>query len=295
MLHHTNKIHFSGLYKLAIQGIYGAFHEIAARQYYRNRAVEIIPAETFSDVLNLVTSGTVHQGFMAIENTIAGSLFENYKLLLKHPHLRITGEIFLRIKQNLIALPNSCIYTLKEVHSHPIALKQCEDFFAQYPHIKLVEATDTALVAKQIRENKYTSIGAIGSTLAAEIYQLDILAANIESVKSNYTRFLVLNLEKDSDALSNRDFNKISICFSAAHEVGALEKIFGVLTHYRANITTIQSLPMMTKDWEYFFCIDFTFDAQNIDYQIIITGLSQYTKSIRILGVYKQGAYFGND
>jgi prephenate dehydratase len=294
MSHHANT-GFSESFKVTIQGSYGAFHEIAARHYCVYPRIEIVPAETFLDVLNDVNNGIVHQGLMAIENSIAGSLFENYKLLLKYPDLRITGEIFLRIRQNLIAFPNSSIRDLTEVHSHPVALKQCEAFFAQYPHIKLVEATDTALVAKQIRENQYTSIGAIGSSLAAEMYQLDILAANIESVQTNYTRFLVLNLEKDRNFLSIRTFNKVSICFSAAHEIGTLGKICGVLTRHHANITTLQSLPIMTKTWEYFFCMDFVFDAQKVDYQMIINELYLHTTTIRILGVYQQGTYFGND
>ncbi|NJN34348.1 MAG: hypothetical protein HC817_08955 [Saprospiraceae bacterium] len=137
--------------RIAIQGVHGAFHEIAARYFHAEKDLEIVPADTFDDVVDFTESGHTEGGMMAIENTIAGSLLRNYNLL-NNSQLEIKGEIFLRIKQNLMALPGITIEQLKEVHSHPIALQQCEDFFKKYSHIRLVEAKDTALVAKEIQE-----------------------------------------------------------------------------------------------------------------------------------------------
>ena len=177
--------------KIAIQGVHGAFHEIAARSFHPTDDIEIVPADTFAELVRKVETGETDSAVMAIENTIAGSLLGNYNLL-NESDLRIRGEVFLRIKQNLMVLKGVKIEDLKSVHSHPIALQQCVDFFQQYPHIKLVEATDTALVAKQIQEKGARKIGAIASTLAAEMYDMDLLAESIETYKKNYTRFLYL-------------------------------------------------------------------------------------------------------
>ena len=240
--------------KIAIQGVHGAFHEIAARSFHPTDDIEVVPADTFAELVRKVETGETDAAVMAIENTIAGSLLGNYNLL-NESDLRIRGEVFLRIKQNLMALKGVKLEDLKSVHSHPIALQQCVEFFQHYPHIKLVEATDTALVAKQIQEKGSRKIGAVASTLAATLYDMDLLAESIETYKKNYTRFLYLtknetftdsfNLNLSENSPQNgqntegvhfaqksfivRDFNKVSTVFTAQHTVGSLHKALETL------------------------------------------------------------------
>jgi prephenate dehydratase len=273
--------------RVAIQGVHGAFHEIAARHYYQSRPIEIVPAEDFPDVVRMVETKETTSGLMAIENTIAGSLLKNYNLLYNND-LQITGEVYLRIKQNLMALPGQSLADLKEVHSHPIALQQCLQFFEQYPHIKLVEATDTALVAQEIAKKKQKKIGAIGSYLAADLYNLNILAESIETYKQNYTRFLVLNNLPNADSAP---FDKVSICFSAEHRVGSLHQILGGLAQANANLTKIQSVPLPDTRWEYLFFIDFQIFTQ-ADYENAMKSIKPFTNGLRVLGKYITGVHF---
>lgn len=278
--------------KIAIQGVHGAFHEIAARSFHLEHDIEIVPADTFDELIAKVESGEADSAVMAIENTIAGSLLRNYNLL-NNSNLHIKGEVFLRIKQNLMALPGVKIEDLKSVHSHPIALQQCEDFFQQYPHIKLVEAHDTALVAKQIKEKGSKKIGAIASTLAADIYGMNLLAESIESYKKNYTRFLYLSknaLETRGNEEDLRDFNKISAVFTLNHTVGSLHKVLEMLAKNDCNLTKIQSTPIMDRPWEYMFFVDFTLE-NTVNYAQILTDFKAVTGELRIFGRYKSGEY----
>jgi prephenate dehydratase len=293
--------------KIAIQGVHGAFHEIAARSFHPSEDIEVVPAETFEELVRKVETGETDSAVMAIENTIAGSLLRNYNLL-NDSDLKIRGEVFLRIKQNLMALKGVKIEDLKSVHSHPIALQQCVDFFQQYPHIKLVEATDTALVAQQIQEKGSRKIGAIASTLAAEIYDMNLLAESIESYKKNYTRFLYLTKnEKIEEACLGgigvtenaifqrnsfivRDFNKVSTVFTTKHTVGSLHKALETLALNGCNLTKIQSAPIMDKPWEYMFFMDFTLDDIS-NYIPTMNALKAVTGELRILGEYKSGIY----
>ena len=289
---------------IAIQGTHGAFHEIAARSFHPNGDIDIIPAETFDDLVRMVETGETDCAVMAIENTIAGSLLQNYNLL-NDSDLRIRGEVFLRIKQNLMVLKGVRIEDLKSVHSHPIALQQCVDFFQQYPHIKLVEATDTALVAKQIQEKGSRKMGAVASTLAAEMYDMDLLAESIETYKKNYTRFLYLTKNESKIPHSSeytegvhfsqksfivRDFNKVSTVFTTKHTVGSLHKALETLALNGCNLTKIQSAPIMDKPWEYMFFMDFTLDDIS-NYIPTMDALKRATGELRILGEYKSGKY----
>jgi prephenate dehydratase len=275
--------------KIAIQGVHGAFHEIAARNYHIDEQLEIVPADTFDEVVNLVENSKTDGGMMAIENTIAGSILRNYGLL-NNSSLKITGEVFLRIRQNLMALPGQDIHDLHEVHSHPIAIQQCEEFFEQYPHIKLIEASDTALVAKQIQQQKKKSIGAIGSELAAEIYGMNILAPSIETHKNNYTRFLALHHPHSKESIITTDFDKVSICLTLKHEVGSLYRLLGALVDCSANMTKIQSAPLPDSPWEYLFFIDFVMEDTS-QYKKLLEFIKPLTKNLRILGEYKSGIY----
>lgn len=275
--------------KVAIQGVEGAFHEIAARRFHTGEDIEVVPADTFDILIQTVEKSEADAAVMAIENTIAGSLLRNYNLL-NNSNLRIRGEVFLRIKQNLMALPGVTIEDLDEVHSHPVALQQCEDFFEKYPKIKLVEAHDTALVAKEIREQGLTKIGAIGSELAAEIYDMTILGASIETYKKNFTRFLYITKDNHSDSVLP-DFDKVSLVFSVNHTVGSLHKALDVLSKNNCNLTKIQSAPIMDKPWEYMFFVDFVL-GQYSNYPKAMVELHRVVGEIKVLGEYKSGEYF---
>ena len=178
--------------RIAIQGYPGAFHEIAAKFFFQNEKLEIVANDTFDRLIRETEKGeSVDIGIMAIENTLAGSLLGNYHLLEK-TSLKVVGEVFLRIRQNLMVYPGTRIEDLREVHSHPIAIAQCKAFFKKHPHIRLVETLDTALSAKKVAEAKSNQVGAIASTLAAKLYNLDMVASGIETNKRNHTRFLIL-------------------------------------------------------------------------------------------------------
>ncbi|MFA5418572.1 MAG: prephenate dehydratase domain-containing protein, partial [Bacteroidales bacterium] len=180
--------------KVAIQGGNGSFHEIAARKYFNGTGIVIMPCITFDEIATSLKTGSSEYGVMAIENTVAGSILQNYSILKEKP-VKVIGEEYLRIEQNLVAMPGQTIRDLKEVHSHYMAIEQCRAFFTDFPQIKLVESSDTALSAKEILENDITGRGAIASRLAAEIYKLNIVVEGIETNKRNYSRFLILEKE----------------------------------------------------------------------------------------------------
>lgn len=274
--------------RVAIQGVPGAFHDIAARHFFSENKVEVIPSATFADLTSAVEKGeTTDIGLMAIENSLAGTILWNYRLLLES-NLKITGEIYLRIRQNLMALPGQKIEDLREVHSHPMAIEQCRPFFHAHPSIQLVEAEDTALSAKKLREQTQIGIGAIASSLAAELYGLEILGESIETNKNNYTRFLVL--ERPVEAPVHPEANKVSICFAVSHEVGSLHRVLSVMAAYDLNLTKIQSFPIMGKKWEYFFFIDFVCGGQ-VQWEQGTEALRPLTTDLRILGVYPKGKH----
>ncbi len=272
-----------GLKKVAIQGGTGAFHEIAARNYF-DFDIEIVPCETFENITDLLARKEIDFGIMAIENTVAGSLIPNYVLLKESP-VKIVGEEYLRIKQNLIALPGQKIEDLTEVHSHYMAIAQCRKFFKQYAEIKLVESIDTALSAQLIGEKKLVGKGAIASDLAAEMFGLEILAPGIETNKRNYTRFLILT-HRDSEDNLPEDISKASICFSLPNYQGRLSQVLSVLAFYDLDLTKIQSMPIVGKEFQYFFYVDLAFT----DYQKYTQGLDAIKPLIvdlLILGEYK--------
>lgn len=274
--------------RISIQGYAGAFHEIAARHCFQGEPIEIVPAHTFAELVANVEEGKkANMGLMAIENTLAGSLMSNYSLL-NSSQLKITGEVFLRIKQNLLALPGQKIEDLREVHSHPIAIAQCREFFSKYPHIHLVETVDTALSAKLVREQQLKDVGAIASTLAAELYELEVIAAGIETNKKNHTRFLVL--ERREKIVAGPEADKVSLCFSVNHEVGGLYRVLGVLAAYNANLTKIQSAPIIGKPWEYMFFLDFVSEGE-LSYEQAIEAIRPLTHELNVMGVYHRGEH----
>lgn len=271
--------------RIVIQGGYGAFHEIAAKHYFKDSPVEIIPRNTFKDLFISLEDNHADYGITAIENSLAGSIMPNYGLILGSK-MTIVGEIYLRIRQNLVALKGQKIEDLKEVYSHPMAILQCEKFFDDYPHIRLIESIDTALSAQDISEKKIEATGAIASDMAAEMYGLEILAAGIETNKMNYTRFLILGNEKDK--LPKDKVNKTSLHFTLSDQIGSLAKILSILSYFGMNLTKVQSMPIIGQDWEYRFYIDFMFNDYDL-YLKAIQAIKPFTHELNILGEYMRG------
>jgi prephenate dehydratase len=272
--------------KVAIQGGAGAFHEIAALHYFGSENIEIIPTDTFRDLFSSLKKRHADYGIMAIENMVAGSILPNYNLL-RESNMKIIGEIYLRIVQNLVALPGQTIDQIIEVYSHPMAILQCQTFFEEYPHIRLIESIDTALSAKEISEKQQKGIGAISSAQAAEKYGLEIMYSNIESNQMNYTRFLIL-ADKEEQVDFEEPVNKSSMHFALAHEIGSLAKILSIFSFFNINLTKIQSLPIVGKEWEYLFYVDVEFSDYKI-YQQALDSVRPFTSALGILGEYHKG------
>lgn len=272
--------------RIAIQGGFGAFHEIAATHYFNNNNIEIMPNNTFKDLMKSLKKRQADYGIMAIENSLAGSILPNYSLI-KDSHMHIVGEIYLRVRQNLCALSGQKIKDITEVYSHPMAFLQCQLFFDKYPNIKLIETIDTALSAKMIHDEKLYGKAAIASDLAARKYGLEVLAESIETNKMNYTRFLILK-ENNGWTAEISGINKSSIHFALAHKTGSLSKILSILSYYDINLSKIQSLPIMGRDWEYQFYVDVIFEDY-MWYKKSLEAIRPFTSELGVLGEYPKG------
>ncbi len=274
--------------KIAIQGGYGAFHELAAHKYFGGEEIEILPRETFRDILSSLKQQKSDFGIMAIENSLAGSILPNYTLLKDTP-MRIIGEVYLRIEQNLVALEGTSIEDIVEVYSHPMAILQCTRYFDQFPHIRLIESQDTALSAKEIHDKKHGNIGAIASRFAANKYDLSIIAAGIETNKMNYTRFLILS--ENGKSVQQNPINKSSIHFALAHKTGSLSKILSILSYYELNLAKIQSMPIIGEDWEYQFYVDLEISDYDM-YLKSLEAIRPFTSGLGIMGEYEKGEVY---
>ena len=273
--------------KVAIQGIAGSYHDIAARNYHEGEEIEIIPCNTFRDVITTIKKDPSVLGMMAIENTIAGSLLQNHELI-RESGLSVTGEYKLRISHSLVALPGTSIHEVTEVNSHPIALMQCTDFLDTLPNAKVVEKEDTAMSARWISENQLKGHAAICGKLAAQIYK-EVLAEGIETNKRNFTRFLAIADRWTADEmLRETDKNKSSLVFALPHTSGSLSKVLSVLSFYDMNLSKIQSLPIIGREWEYLFYIDLTF-TDFTRYKQALDAIRPLTKDLKILGEYAEG------
>ncbi|GAB4426526.1 MAG: prephenate dehydratase [Bacteroidia bacterium] len=271
--------------RIAIQGVLGSFHEIAARQFF-GPGVVLDMCDTFPELFRKLAEGQARYGVVAIENTVAGSLLPNYALL-RNSALHIIGEVYLRIEHSLMALPGQRIEDLREVHSHPMALQQCQDFLAEYPDLRAIERPDTAGSAQWIAETGSRGVAAIGAALAAQHYGLEVLRQGIESNHRNYTRFLVL-LDKDAARRLPLRPDKASLCFHLSHKVGSLSQILLVLSSHGMNLTKIQSLPLVGQEWEYFFHIDLEYD-DHAQYQRALAAIQSLVAELKILGEYPRG------
>lgn len=274
--------------RIAIQGIKGSYHDIAAHQYFEDEDIELICCSTFEQVFGEMQNDSSVIGMVAIENTIAGSLLHNYELL-RDSGTTIIGEHKLRITHSIMCLPEDNWENIIEVNSHPVALMQCRDFLNKHPQIKVVEAEDTAGSAETISRKQLYGRAAICSKFAAPLYGMKVLEEGIETNKHNFTRFLVLCNPQRANLLRNiLDTDKSSLVFTLPHEEGSLSQVLSILSFYKLNLTKIQSLPVIGKEWQYMFYADLSFDDYT-RYTQGIDAITPLTKELKILGEYKNG------
>lgn len=267
---------------VAIQGVKGSFHHIVSQQYFDN-GIAIKECLSFDNSVDSLLKGESDAVIMAIENSIVGSIIPNYALIDNH-NLHIIGEHYLDIQHHLMALPNQKIEDIKEVYSHPMALLQCKEFFKNHPHIKLVEDKDTAEVAQRIQEHQLKNTAAIASSLAAEIFKLDILSESIQTIKHNETRFVIVK-RKNSEMPEN-EINKASLKFELSSKRGSLATILNVMSDCKLNLTKIQSLPKIDTPWFYAFFVDVTFNRYD-DFKKAKSIIEIMAQDFKVLGEYK--------
>ncbi|MEZ4786476.1 MAG: prephenate dehydratase [Flavobacterium haoranii] len=268
--------------KIAIQGIKGSFHHQVVLEYYK-QDLNIDECLTFEDLAKSLSNGKSKQAVMAIENSIAGSIIPNYALIDKN-NFQIIGEYFIPIQQNMMVLEGQNIDDIKEVHSHPMALLQCMDFLQKYPHIKLVEDKDTAETAQRISTQKLLGIAAIASQAAAKMYQLEIIAPSIQTIKNNMTRFVILSKEKLE--IPKEEISKASLKFQLNHKRGSLAAMLNVMSDCKLNLTKIQSMPIIETPFKYSFFVDVTFDNYE-DYEKAKSIIKIMAEDFKVLGEYK--------
>jgi len=274
--------------RVAIQGIRASFHEEAAFKYF-GEEIETIECGSFKQTFEALQKKEADYVVMAIENSIAGSILPNYSLLLSYA-FPVIGEIYLPIQLHLMALPGVKFEDVKYVTSHPIAIRQCVDFFDEYPHLNIVESNDTAACAKRIRDEQLTDTVAIANTLAARLYGLDVLERRIESNKKNFTRFLILT---HHDNVVKKQPNKASLCFQVSNTVGALAKVLNIFAEENVNMSKIQSMPVLGKRNEYNFYVDVEWEEPK-QYDSAIRRILKYTQNFNILGEYQRHEEEGN-
>lgn len=268
--------------RIAIQGIKGSNHHQVAKDYYGDN-IELIECLSFDALVDQLVDGIADKGIMAIENSIAGSIIPNYNLIY-HNNLHIIGEQYLNIHHHLMVFKGQAIADITEVRSHPMALLQCKDFFRNYPHIKLVEDVDTAEPAKRIQEQQLKHVAAVAPSVSAELYGLDIVAEDIQTIKNNSTRFIIVKTKNKE--LLKEDINKASIRFLTDHKRGSLAAILNVMSDCNLNLTKIQSLPIIESPWKYAFFVDVTFDGFE-KFEKAKALLNIMSEDFKVLGEYK--------
>ncbi|MFI5188439.1 MAG: prephenate dehydratase [Chitinophagales bacterium] len=272
--------------KVSIQGYEGSFHQMAALQFF-GKNVQVIPCATFKEVVKLASNKKeTDGGVMAIENSIAGSILANYNLL-QRSSLLISGELYLQIRQNLLVNPGVRLDDIREVHSHPMAIQQCFEFLDKHDW-KLVETEDTALSAKHIHQHKSRHIAAIASKLASELFNLEIIAPNIHTLKNNYTRFLMLKKEEEAPKINGAD--KASVSFYTDHSRGSLAKVLTKIAEDGINLSKLQSFPIPDTDFKYSFHVDMEFQDIH-QFEKVIEDIKPLTEHLKIYGVYKRGEW----
>ena len=269
---------------IAIQGAEGSNHHKVASDFYGDK-VQLNECLSFDALVDSLLDKTSDKGIMAIENTIAGSIIPNYALIDAN-NLYISGEEYLNIHHHLMALAGQKIEDIKEVCSHPMALLQCKEFFKKYPHIKLVEDVDTAEVAKRISKNQLKGVAAIAPKLAADLFGLEVIEDEIQTMKNNATRFVIVQTEKPNNGIDQ--INKASLKFQLDHKRGSLAAILNVLSDCKMSLTKIQSLPVIESPWKYSFFVDVTFDDYK-EYEKAIAVITIMALELKVLGTYKNG------
>jgi len=270
--------------KIAIQGIKGSFHHQVAGEYF-GAEVALEECMSFQELVQSLLQSNTSVAVMALENSIAGSIIPNYALI-DHNNLYIIGEYYLNIHMNIMALEGQTIADIKEVHSHPIALLQCSEFFRQHPHLKLVESVDTAETARRISEGGLMSIAAVGSPIAAQMFGLNILAAGIHNIKNNQTRFVILKTQ--NKAIPKAEINKASLKFELDDTPGSLATLLNVMNTCKLNLTKIQSMPIAETPFKYSFFVDVTFEKYK-HYDKAKAIIELMTTHFKVLGEYKNG------
>ncbi|PAW92078.1 prephenate dehydratase [Mucilaginibacter sp. MD40] len=269
--------------RVAIQGIKASFHEEAAFRYFGEN-IETVECNSFKQTFEALKNKEADYLVMAIENSIAGSILPNYSLMMGYSY-PVVGEVYVPIQLHLMALPGVRFDEVKYVTSHPIAIRQCIDFFDEYPHLKIIESNDTAACAKRIRDEQLKDTVAIANTLAAQLYGLDVLERRIESNKLNFTRFLILTTHENNRR--KEPANKASLCFEVNNEVGALAKVLNIFAHEQVNMTKIQSMPVLGKRNEYNFYVDIEW-TETKQFDNAIKQILKYTHNFNILGEYRR-------
>lgn len=273
--------------KVSIQGYEGSFHQAAARHFF-GKDVEVIPCATFREVIKIASNTRESTGgVMAIENSIAGSILPNYNLLQKSD-LIITGEVYLHIRQHLMVNPGVKLEDIREVHSHHMAIQQCLEYLDKQ-NWKLVETEDTALSAKHVHQHKSKHIAAIASRLASELYDLEIIAPNIHTLKNNYTRFLILQPGKILEEIEGA--NKASVNFHTDHSKGSLARVLVKVADLGINLSKLQSFPIPGSDWQYSFHADMEFETPE-QFTKMVEALKPITEEFKVYGVYRKGETF---
>jgi prephenate dehydratase len=278
--------------RVVIQGFRGSYHEIAAKKYFGTE-IEIVPSLTFEEMFKMIEQDKELSGVVAIENTVSGSILPNYTLISNSGTI-VSGECKLRISMHLLAYPGQEISDILEVRSHPLALLQCRDFFVDYPSIRLIDSADTALSAKEISETRLQGAGVVASRLAGELYGLECIAENIESNKSNFTRFMIIEAgdKMAVHGLKDRDIiNKASIVFRLPHERGTLVKVLSVFASNGCSLTMIQSNPVIGSEWEYLFYADIVFDKYSL-YRHAVDLAVPLCSELVIIGEYREGMVY---
>ena len=279
--------------RVTIQGVNGCFHDAAARAFFAGEDIEVVPCETFNSMFDVLNGDSSLIGIMAIENTIAGSLLQNHELL-RQSNLKIVGEYKMRISHVLCALPGQSIDELTEVNSHPMALMQCEQYLLRHPNLKMVEKTDTAGSAEEIAKRELRGHAAVCGKLAAELYGLNILEEEIETNKRNFTRFLILaDPVIEQELIGTKKKDKASLVFTLPHTQGSLAKILTIFSFYDINLSKIQSIPIIGREWEYRFFIKLTFDDY-VRYRQSIEAVKPLINDFKILGEYSHFVDNGN-
>jgi prephenate dehydratase len=268
---------------VAIQGERGSFSEEAAYKLLGKR-VKILPRETFADLFESVAKGKAKYGLAPVENTLAGSVYENYDLLVAH-RLHIIAEVNLCIVHHLIAFPGTTLRNLRQVYSHPVALAQCTRFFERRPKVEKIRYYDTAGSVKMLKARRIPGAAAIASKIAAQVYGGRILKSGLEDHQQNYTRFLLLSRQ----AAVPPGANKVSIVFSTPNQPGALFKCLSVFALRDINLTKMESRPLRGRPWEYFFHLDFAGNVKEKKCKSALSHLEEITSFLRVLGCYKAG------